>query len=245
MATFTTPRNAFFAGALQQRASISVDNRGATSFKSDLQEVWEGAQSDRADRLEQTRSLQLAAQLLIQGESRRLAALSPDDGRAELLAAAAGRVTDRIALLDEEIAIAGVRVPMVKKTEALLNGRITDPALQAVSHLTVTLADEKGHAIPGVPAVETDSAGYYALVVPEAAAGVLGNDRKLQIVLGNANERVATGTPLDLRAGAIVAHDVGLSDAMLDKLKLRLTAAVAGVGREKAPGMARKRNVQK
>lgn len=147
MATFTTKRNAFFADALQQRAAISIDNRGATSFKSDLQEVWEGAQSDRADRLEQTRSLQLAAQLLMQGESRRLAALSQDDGRAELLAAAAGRVSDRIALLDEEIAIAGVRVPMVKKTEALLNGRITDAAHQAAGPVTVTLADEEGNAI--------------------------------------------------------------------------------------------------
>ena len=66
MATFTIKRNQFVRDALEQRVTISIGNRGATTFKSDLQEIWEGVQADRADMLTHVRSLQLAVQLLMQ-----------------------------------------------------------------------------------------------------------------------------------------------------------------------------------
>ena len=221
MATYTIQRNAFLAVSLQQQAMINIGNRGAVTFKSDLQEIWEGVQGDRADMLTQVRTLQLAVQLLMQGESRRLAQLSPDDARVALLATVARQASERITMLDEEIAVASVRVPMVKKTEALLNGRITDDAGQATAPLMVTLADEQGVAIPGVPAVETDSAGYYALVIPAAAAAALKPEQKLQVVLSNGDERVATATPIQLQPGAMVMHDIGLSNQWVDALNLR------------------------
>lgn len=230
MASYTINRNQFLDSALEQRATISIGNRGPTTFKSDLQEIWEGVQADRSDMLTQVRTLQLAVQLLMQGESQRLATLARDDDRVAILAAAALRVGERVAMLDEELAIAEVRVPMVKKTEALLNGRITDDAARATGALTVTLADENGVAIPGVPPVETDSAGYYALVVPAAAAAALGPDQKLQVLLSNGNERVSLSTLLQLKAGEVVVHDVGLSDKLLDTLKLRLPTRTVSVG---------------
>lgn len=223
MATYTIQRNAFLAASLQQQAMINIGNRGPVTFKSDLQEIWEGVQGDRGDMLTQVRTLQLAVQLLMQDESKRLGSVAPDDERIARLATAASQVTDRVAMLDEEIAVAAVRVPMVKKTEALLNGRITDDAAHATGPLIVTLADEKGVAIPGVPPVETDSAGYYALVIPADAAAALKPDQKIQVVLSNGNERVATATPIQLQAGAVMVHDIGLSDKMVDALKLRLT----------------------
>lgn len=235
MATYTIQRNAFLAASLQQQAMINIGNRGATTFKSDLQEIWEGVQGDRADMLTQVRTLQLAVQLLMQDESKRLALASLDDARIALLATVASQVSDRVAMLDEEISVATVRVPMVKKTEALLNGRITDDAAQATGPLMVTLADEKGVAIPGVPPVETDSAGYYALVIPADAAVALKPDQKLQVVLSNGNERVATVTPIQLQPGEIVVHNIGLSDKLMDALKLRLTVQASVVPKQAAP----------
>jgi hypothetical protein len=247
MATYTIQRNEVLAASLQQQAMINIGNRGAVSFKSDLQEIWEGVQGDRADMLRQVRTLQLAMQLLMQGESRRLALRAPNDTRIALLATIANQVNDRVAMLDEEISVSDVRVPMVKKTEALLNGRITDDAAQATGPLTVTLADEKGTAIPGVPSVETDSAGYYALVIPTDAAAALKPDQKLQVVLSNGNERVATAMPVSLQAGAMVVHDIGLTDRWMDALKLRVTVLTPVIGgvlpvksRMAAKGVARK-----
>lgn len=231
MATYTIQRNEVLAASLQQQAvAINIGNRGAVTFKSDLQEIWEGVQGDRADMLTQVRTLQLAVQLLMQGESRRLSLASPDDARIALLATVASQVSERVAMLDEEIAVAGVRVPMVKKTEALLNGRITDDAAQATGPLLVTLADEKGNAIKGVPPVETDSAGYYALVIPAEAAAALKPDQKLQVVLSNGNERVTTTAPVSLQAGAMVVHDIGLSAQLVDALKLRFTVLTPVIG---------------
>jgi hypothetical protein len=228
MATFTFKRDTLFTAALQQRPTISIGNRGATSFKPDLQEVWEGVQADRAEMLDQVRGLQLAAQLLMQGESRRLAALFTDDDRVELLAAAAGRVADRIGVLDEEIGIAGVRVPMVKKTEALLNGRITDGARQAAGLVKVALADERGQLLAGVEPVEVDPSGYYAIIVPADVAASLGPDRKLGLLLMHEEVRVpAPVAPLMVGSGVIQVQDVSLSGELLDRLKLR---PVFGVG---------------
>ena len=99
----------------------------------------------------------------------------------------------------------------------------------------VTLADEKGVAIPGVPPVETDSAGYYALVIPADAAAALKPDQKLQVVLSNGNERVATVTPIQLQPGEIVVHNIGLSDKLMDALKLRLTVQASVVPKQAAP----------
>ena len=230
MATYTIQRNEVMAASLQQAVAINIGNRGAISFKSDLQEIWEGVQGDRADMLTQVRTLQLAVQLLMQDEGKRLSLASPDDARIALLATVASQVNDRVTMLDEEISVAGVRVPMVKKTEALLNGRITDDAAQATGPLMVTLADEKGVAIPGVPPVETDSAGYYALVIPADTAANLKPDQKLQVVLSNGNERVSTATPVSLQAGSMVVHDIGLSAQLVDALKLRLTVLSPVIG---------------
>ena len=244
MATYTIQRNEVLASPLQQQASmINIGNRGPVTFKSDLQEILEGVQSDRADMLRQVRTLQLAMQLLMQGESQRLTLASPNDARIALLATVASQVNDRIAMLDEEISVAGVRVPMVKKTEALLNGRITDDAAQATGPLMVTLADEKGNAIKGVPPVETDSAGYYALVIPADTAATLKPDQKLQVVLSNGNERVATAMPVSLQAGAMVVHDIGLSAQLVDALKLRvrvLSPVIGGLTPVVKPKMAAK-----
>lgn len=61
-------------------------------------------------------------------------------------------------------------------------------------------------------------------MVPAAAAAALEPDRALHLVLSAGNERVVADTPVQLRAGTVVVHDLGLSGAMLDKLKLRLAA---------------------
>jgi hypothetical protein len=208
-----------------ERDSIELVNRGESSFKADLEAVWEGVQADRTAMLAQVRELQLATQLLLAAEAGRIAAFAPDDDRVVALAESGRMLLDRVTMLDQEIEVATIRVPMVKKTEALLHGRITDDAHRAVGPVTVTLADENGKPVRGVAPVQTDSAGYYALVVPAGAAAEITPDRELALWLANGSERVAAGgEPVKLGAGSIELRDVALDAAMLDRLKLRPAA---------------------
>ncbi|MGZ5237977.1 MAG: hypothetical protein ACXWCV_16825 [Caldimonas sp.] len=214
-----------------ERASIEIVNRGEASFKADLLAIYEGVQADRTAMLAQVRELQLAAQLLLDAESQRIAAFAPDDDRVVALQASGRTILDRVAMLDQEVDVATVRVPLVKKTEALLHGRITDDANRAAGPVTVTLADENGKPVPGVPPVEVDSAGYYALVVPADVAAAVGGDRKLSLLVSNGAERVSAGVaPLTLGAGVVKVQDVQLPDAALDTLKLRLPAQLGLLG---------------
>lgn len=226
-----------------ERAPVEIVNRGEASFKADLLELVEGIQADRTAMLAEVRALQLAAQLLIDAEAKRIAAFAPDDDRVAALTASGRTILDRVGMLDQEVEVATVRVPMVKKTEALLHGRITDDANRAAGPVTVTLADENGTPVPGVPPVEVDSAGYYALVVPAAVAAEVGADRKLSLVLSHGAERVPAGVaPLTLGAGTVKLQDVQLAGAALDTLKLRLPVELElGTGKIVAPGKARSR----
>ena len=230
-----------------ERPPIEIVNRGEASFKADLLEVFEGVQADRTAMLAQVRELQLAAQLLLDAEAQRIAAFAPDDDRVAALTASGRTILDRVGMLDQEVEVATVRVPMVKKTEALLHGRITDDGNRAVGPVTVTLTDEKGTPVPGVAPVEVDSAGYYALVVPAEVAASVGADRKLSLVVSNGAERVPAGVaPLTLGAGTVKLQDVQLPAAALDTLKLRLPAQLdSGPDRIATRGKAQPRSAAK
>ena len=219
MATFTVN-----AGNLLDAAKLKIEllNRGEQSFKHDLQEITEGIQADRAAALLQSRELQLAAQLLLHAESVRIAAFAPDDLRVAAFVQGAQGALQRAELLDNEASLASVRVPMVKKTEALLHGRITDDIDRAVGPVTVTLVDAKGTAVPGVAPVEADSAGYYALIVPADVAAKLPPDSRFSVVLAHGGERTPGKTePVPLTAGIVEFKDIRLSDKELQLLKLR------------------------
>lgn len=205
-----------------QRLKIEVLNRGDASFKHDLQEITEGVQADRAAALLQSRSLQLSAQLLLQAESARIASIAPDDLRVFAFAQAAQGALERAGLLDDEATLASVRVPRVKKTEALLHGRITDELDRAAGPVTVTLVDAQGAAVTGVAPVEADSAGYYALVVPAEVAAKLPADSRFSVVVGHGDERTPSKTePVPLTAGVVEFKAVRLTDKELLQLKLR------------------------
>lgn len=208
-----------------ERPPIEIVNRGESSFKADLEEIFEGIQTDRTAMLAQVRELQLAAQLLLDVESQRIAAIAPDDDRVAVLAGSGRTILDRVEMLDQEVEVATIRMPMVKKTEALLHGRITDGANRTAGPVTVTLVDENGKPVPGVPPVEVDASGYYALVVPADVAAEVGADRKLSLVISSGAERVPAGVaPLTLGAGTVKLQDVQLPASALDTLKLRLPA---------------------
>lgn len=219
MATFTVN-----AGNLLDLARVKIEllNRGEQSFKHDLQEITEGIQADRAAALMQSRELQLAAQLLLQAESARIAGFAPGDLRVAAFAQGAQGALQRAELLDGEASLATVRVPMVKKTEALLHGRITDDLDRAAGPVTVTLVDAGGAAVAGVDPVEVDSAGYYALVVPAEVAAKLLPDSRFSVVVGHGDERIPSKTePVPLTAGVIEFKAIRLTDKELQQLKLR------------------------
>lgn len=219
MATFTVNAGNLFDVA---KLKIELLNRGEQSFKHDLQEITEGVQADRAAALLQSRELQLAAQLLLHAESVRIAGFAPGDLRVAAFIQGAQGALQRAELLDNEAALASVRVPMVKKTEALLHGRITDDIDRAVGPVTVTLVDAKGTAVAGVAPVEADSAGYYALIVPADVAAKLPPDSTFSVVLAHGGERTPSKTePVPLTAGIVEFKDIRLSDKELQLLKLR------------------------
>jgi hypothetical protein len=205
-----------------ERPPIEVINRGENSFKSDLLSIYEGIQTDRTAMLAEVRELQLAAQLLLDAEARRIAVFAPDDDRIALLVASGRTILDRVGMIDQEVEVATTRVPMATKTEAMLHGRITDDTNRAAGPVTVTLTDEKGTPVPGVAPVEVDSAGYYAIVVPADVAASVGVDKKLGLVISNGAERVSAGVaPLTLGAGTVQAQDIQLPASALDTLGLR------------------------
>jgi hypothetical protein len=213
-----------------ERPPIEVINRGENSFKSDLVSIYEGIQTDRTAMLAEVRELQLAAQLLLDAEARRIAVFTPDDDRIALLVASGRTILARVDMLDQEVDVATTRVPMATKTEAMLHGRITDDTNRAAGQVTVTLTDEKGTPVPGVAPVEVDSAGYYAIVVPADVAAAVGTDKKLGLVISNGAERVpAPVAPLTIAVGTVAVQDVQLPGSALDTLKLRLTPTF-GVG---------------
>lgn len=239
MATFTFIGSNRLLGL--ERASIDLVNRGEASFKADLLSVYEGIQADRVAMLAQVRELQLAAQLLLDAEAGRIAAFAPGDSRVAALAASGRTILARVDMLDQEVAVATIRVPMVKKTEALLHGQITDDADRAAGQVTVTLADENGKPVAGVAPVEVDSAGYYAIVVPAEVAASVAPDRKLSLVVSHGAERVPAGlAPFTLGAGTVKLQDVQLPAAALDTLKLRLPAQL-DIGKVGSPRAAGKR----
>ncbi len=242
MATYTFIDSSRLIGL--ERAPIEVVNRGEASFKADLQEIFEGIQADRTAMLAQVRELQLAAALLLDAEGARLASIDPADDRIAALAASSRIVIDRSATLQDEIDIAAIRVPLVKKTEALVRGRITDDLNRAAGPVTVTLVDEKGTPVAGVAPVEVDSAGYYAIVVPAEAAASIAPDQKLSLAVSNGAEKVSTDVaPLVLGAGTIKVQDVQLDSARLAALQLGATLATPRASPRTAPktGAAKKR----
>lgn len=218
----TNPSDGIHGLYQPERLRADLLNRGEASFKGDLQEIVEALQSDRQQSLEVVRHLHLGAQLLLQGEAARLAARAPDDPRIAALRAGAARAIDQSQLLADEATLASVRIPLVRKTEALLHGRVTDDANRPAGPLTVTLVDEVGKPVEGVAPVEADSAGYYALVVPADVASRLPAAGRYAVALQHGAERLAPRfEPQPLKAGAVHLEDVTLSEEDLRKLKVR------------------------
>lgn len=220
MVTLATPRlrSAFD----RERVNAALLNRGEASFKDDLQTLTEALQADRRLALEQVRELHLAAQLLMRAESLRLGRLDPQDPRIAALEDGAERAGLQSQQLLQEAAVAAVRVPMVKKTEALLHGRLLDEAGHPAAGVTVTLVDDQGHPVDDVAPVEADAAGYYALVVPAEVAARLPPEARYTVALDHGAERVTP--PLEARplgAGVVSAGDLVLDAAALDTLHLR------------------------
>lgn len=208
----------------RERARADLLNRGDASFKDDLQTLTEALQEDRRLALEQVRELHLAARFLMQAEALRLARLDPQDARIAALAQGADRALAQSAQLQQEATVAAVRVPRVKKTEALLHGRLVDDRGRPAAGVTVTLVDDQGQPVPDVAPVEADGAGYYALVVPAPAAARLPPEGRYTVALGRGGEQVRPPLPArPLGAGVVSAGDLVLDEAALEALHLRET----------------------
>ncbi len=206
-------------------------NSGKSSYKSDLDGIFETLQQQRSTLLSMAADIQLAARLLALEEARRLA---QQDGAADARIAqyidSAGTALRRIAALEVETQIAEIRVPPVTKTETLLQGRISDEASSAVAHVQVTLIDASGAPLSMLEPVETDDSGYFAVILTPAQVAAIGATRQLAIQVANGNGKLlpANATQFVLSAGRVAVADIHLLTPELEKLKLRPVVRASG-----------------
>lgn len=202
----------------------TISNSGQKTYKSDLAGAFEALQEQRGDLLSLVRDAQLASRLLTVAEAHRIKTdVGADDPRVSRYTQGANAILQRTAALDVEVQIARIRVPTVTKTETLLQGRITDEAAKAAAHVTVTLVDEQGRAVPGVAPVETDDSGYYAFILQPAQVDAVGNTRALTLQVSSESDKLVPAgiKPFTLTKGQITVSEARLQAGELDKLKLR------------------------
>jgi hypothetical protein len=209
---------------------MKIINRGAESAKSDTQELYESLQAERSDMLTEVRDLQLATRLLLQAEAQRLAQKSRADPRVATLVQQQTTLRDRITVLDTELEVAAIRTPTVTKTDTLIHGRIADDNNRAAGKVTVLLVHADGRVVEGVPPVLADASGYYAFVVdPNATANLQAGEKLSVAVRAGDNTVVPAATAgFAFARGTVAVKDVALTDAELQRLKLRLDVTTPG-----------------
>ena len=96
-----------------------ITNIGQSSFKADMEGAFETIQETRTAMLDEVRSLQLAARVLMLTEAQRLAAeAGADDPRPAIYAAASNSIAQRVAVLDVESQISKLRVAPPARVDA-------------------------------------------------------------------------------------------------------------------------------
>lgn len=201
-----------------------ISNSGQSTYKSDLEGIFDTLQEQRSALLTMTRDVQLAARLLAIAEARRLGVdAGLDDPRVARYTESSNAILRRVAALEIESQIADIRVPPVTKTETLLQGRVTDESAKATAHVTVTLVDEKGAPVAGVAPVETDDSGYYAFILQPAQVDAIGVNRSLTLQIGSASDKIVptAAQPFTLVSGKVTVSETRLQPSELEKLRLR------------------------
>jgi hypothetical protein len=201
-----------------------IANTGQSTYKSDLEGIFDTLQEQRSALLTMTRDVQLAARLLAAAEARRLRReVDAGDPRVARYVDNSAAMARRAAALEIEIQIADIRVPPVTKTETLLQGRVTDESIMATAHVTVTLVDEKGAPVAGIAPVETDDSGYYAFILQPAQVEAIGADRKLTLQFASDSGKLVptAARPFTLQPGQVTVSETSLQASELAKLQLR------------------------
>lgn len=198
-------------------------NTGQSSYKSDLEGLFETLQEQRSELLSMVRDVQLAARLLAVAEARRLSERAGDDPRVAHYLNSSDAILRRAAALEIETEIANIRVPPITKSETLLQGRITDESARATAHVAVTLVDEKGTPVVGVASVETDDSGYYAFILQPAQVDAIGAGRKLTLQVGSASGKLVpvAAQAFTLASGEVTVSETRLQPSELEKLRSR------------------------
>jgi hypothetical protein len=174
--------------------------------------------------------VQLGARLLAGLEAQRLEQKrGTDDPRVQILHDRSEAILARVNALCVEREIANMRMPAAVKTGALVQGRITDTQRRAAGRVTVRLVKEKGEEVAGVDPVEVDDAGYYIFVLKPETVAAVGTDTKLLVALRDGQEQLvaAAAKPFTIAPGVSALQEVTLSDAELERLRLRVPAAHA------------------
>ena len=119
----------------------------------------------RAAGLSGLHDVQVASQVLMQREAKRLARkLGGQHPRVQKLLVQRAEILKTLPDLVDEAEVAAIRVPEPTAAEMFVQGRIFDEYGRSVDGLNVYLADQNGQRITSLGSVVTDATGYYALL---------------------------------------------------------------------------------
>ncbi len=139
-----------------------------------LEELFDDLRDGRLEALGDLDRIQTMTRVLLQNEARRTdERFGKDHPRARSLKTSLEQNLDNIKGIELELELAGIEVAEVSEDQALIHGRVVDERSRGVGGLFVSISDEEGRTLTPFGRVETDAAGYYALVVdPDALARV-------------------------------------------------------------------------
>ncbi|MGI8521629.1 MAG: helix-hairpin-helix domain-containing protein [Actinomycetota bacterium] len=147
-----------------------TDEERLAGFIGTLEDVLTGLRDGRLETLDGLLERQTMGRILLQNEAVRMdRKLGEDHPRSRYLRVALEQNAEGIRDLGVELETSTILPPEVEEKQTLLHGRVVDEDGRGVPNLLVSLTDESGRILHSLGRSETDTSGYYALVIdPDA-----------------------------------------------------------------------------
>lgn len=169
-----------------------------------------GADTHRADQLDQLKVMREARTGGMEREAARLSAkLGSDHPRVAALTGAIETNRELVGQLTVEVERARTPTPIVDPKSWILHGYVRDKSLKGVAGVTVALYDEKGVWVQRLGYACTDAKGYFTL----SATDISGIDRPVFVrVLRNGTVIYADKIEMTPELGRVDAREIVLTD---------------------------------
>ncbi len=147
-----------------------TDDERLAGFIGTLDEILTGLRDGRLEALGGVLESQIMGRILLQNEAVRMdRKLGEDHPRSRSLRVALEQNAEGIKDLGVELETSTILPPEVEAKQTLVHGRVVDENSRGVPNLRVCLTDQSGRTLHSLGTSETDTSGYYALVIdPDA-----------------------------------------------------------------------------